>query len=200
MTIGFINEFDWKRIIYRMLYPGVLGSMIFDLLDPVRDFTLFLFPRLALALIFVIDYHHMTVGLDVEKNDNANPGLDLLIAILFCSSYFFLAHIDKAEQNSCFRCMMSLIFLTFAFLLIFLYEVRFVKFVKRVDMLRLMPTFICIPGVVLVGLSSTFNNVFLPFFFTLITICLSLVFYSIYVSKVDLKNRGRHKGQPLKYK
>ena len=30
------NKKGWKTLVYRLLYPGVLGSMIFDLLDPLR--------------------------------------------------------------------------------------------------------------------------------------------------------------------
>lgn len=70
---------------YRLFYPGVLGSMIFDIADPLRPFQLARIGLLSIAIAFIVDFLHMTVDLNAEESDEAKPFLDGAIAFSFVS-------------------------------------------------------------------------------------------------------------------
>jgi hypothetical protein len=79
--------------VYNLFYPSILGSILFDYVDPVRfgDIDrLFLFPVL---LAFVIDYWHM------KNNIHAHTGsrwgfriVDIGVTLLFLVSYYTFSH------------------------------------------------------------------------------------------------------------
>jgi len=94
----------WDDLVYSLFYPSILGSIIFDYVDPIRfgDIDrLFLFPVL---LAFVIDYWHM------KNNDHAHEGstwgfrfIDIGITLLFLVSYYtFSRAFTKTIPNNAY--------------------------------------------------------------------------------------------------
>ncbi len=91
----------WDDLVYSLFYPSILGSIIFDYVDPIRfgdTDRLFLLPVL---LAFVIDYWHM------KNNDHAHEGstwgfrfIDIGITLLFLVSYYTFSHaFSKTPPN-----------------------------------------------------------------------------------------------------
>ena len=177
-----------KVIVYRLLYPGVLGSMIFDLLDPLRIVSVAKIPLLFIGLTFVVDFYHMTINLDAENKKNANrwlAWLDALISILFCFAYFVLAPITKRESERVFPtyvyCLFSLILLAVTHLIIVLYEVGFSRLLKKRNFERFLPFTICCMGAFLVYF---FGGVYLDrslLRITIVVTSLSFIVYMVYV-------------------
>ena len=82
-----------SKLAYQLIYPGVLGSMIFDLADPFRGVSMIWGCSLLIALCFVVDYLHLTLNLcpDGRATHWLQPIGDIVIALLFCLSYFAIA-------------------------------------------------------------------------------------------------------------
>ncbi|HBE71389.1 MAG TPA: hypothetical protein DDW52_24850 [Planctomycetaceae bacterium] len=85
----------WSGFAYDLLYPGVLGSMIFDLLDPLRLASPLQLALLAIAVTFAVDYLHLRFNLGIPsaegRETNSRPTIDIMIASLFCLGYFTIA-------------------------------------------------------------------------------------------------------------
>lgn len=104
---------------YRLFYPGVLGSMIFDIAEPLRPFQLARIGLLSIAIAFIVDSLHMTVDLNAEESDEAKPFLDGAIAFSFCFAYFALTRVTALsadESRFPFYCGLSLLLLALALL------------------------------------------------------------------------------------
>jgi hypothetical protein len=93
------NVEGWKELAYSLFYPGVLGSMIFDVLDPLRSRSWTMLALICIALAFATDFLHMVVDLEARKKETSKWWLDVIIAGIFCGSYFFLAHTTKALET-----------------------------------------------------------------------------------------------------
>jgi hypothetical protein len=89
----------FNQLAYQLIYPAVLGSIIFDLADPFRVMSEARIVGFLICLCFVVDYLHMTLNL---CKDGASPhkygaAIDILIALLFCLSYFSLSRTTVPE-------------------------------------------------------------------------------------------------------
>src|SRR4030042_3495461 len=89
-----------RSLVYDLFYPGVLGSMIFDIFDPLRPGKIYKIPLFVIAITFMTDFFHMTNNLKAQTNQNSKPlinilkkSTDAIIAAMFCLSYFFYAKI-----------------------------------------------------------------------------------------------------------
>ena len=89
----------FQLLVYDLLYPGVLGSMIFDLFDPVRAPTETTASLLIIAIIFALDYLHMRFNIEATHSHNARPLIDAMIAFAFCFGYFALAATTNDQFN-----------------------------------------------------------------------------------------------------
>ena len=103
----------WLKVTYFLVYPGLAGSMLFDILDPFRFFELFdpqhwglaivRLSQILILLTLVVDFMHLFVHLDAEKRNvtplgvKIKPRLDLAIAVLLCLSFFSLAFTSRLE-------------------------------------------------------------------------------------------------------
>jgi hypothetical protein len=111
----------WKDLVYSLVYPGILGSMIFDIVDPLRDPNLV---RLSLGMIvgiFVIDYWHMKNNLRRFHSSYPLVVCDLLIAGCFAASYYALTKItgkDFPAAGIPNNCRAGLLWLLAAFIFI----------------------------------------------------------------------------------
>ena len=141
----------WANLVYDLGYPGLLGSMLFDIVDPLRHLP---FAGLGLAGIifaYMIDYMHMTV--DLKSPDEKRPLqiiLDASIAIFFCLAYFFLTRVtvsvkDIPVSEYPWWCRWALVFLGGAYLIIFMYERRGWRISWR-GSTRLLPLLIVMVG------------------------------------------------------
>mgnify|MGYP001195302244 CR=1 FL=1 len=118
----------FNQLAYQLIYPAVLGSIIFDLADPLREFSETRFVGFIIGFYFIIDYLHMTINLcDNNESEHKYGGLiDIIIAFLFCFSYFSLARTttgtpDLTSINTYY--LYTLIFISLAQILIILYEI-----------------------------------------------------------------------------
>ena len=187
----------WKLFIYKLLYPGIVGSMIFDMLDPLRPIPdMVIDPHIiwgtrVIAAAFVADFFHMVVDLKAETSKRTFPCLDAAIAITFCLAYFWLTKLtappDKAGPRPSFTCGSSLMFLGMAFFLIYKYERLWKKRFDCHDLVRLISLVICGAGLVTVLLSSAFSANPWSVRPTFIAIALSSFIYTIYVLRLGHK-------------
>jgi len=73
-----------QRLVYDFFYPGILGSILYDIL-PI-EFSVIFFIKLTMVLFFGIDYFHLYFLMDkkfkqLEKDTWTYVGFDLLVAI-----------------------------------------------------------------------------------------------------------------------
>jgi hypothetical protein len=79
----------WNDLVYNLFYPSILGSIIFDYLDPIRfgDVDrLFLY---AVPLVFVADYWHMKNT--IRAHISSRPmfrAIDIIVTLVFLASYY----------------------------------------------------------------------------------------------------------------
>ena len=99
----------WDDLVYNMFYPSILGSVVFDYVDPLR-FSLWNIDRLFLLpalLSFVVDYWHMKN--DILANEGSKLGfrvldkpgfrvLDVVITLFFLFSYYTFSYALTKEQ------------------------------------------------------------------------------------------------------
>ena len=90
----------FRKLVYNLLYPGVLGSMLFDLFDPVRLPSLTQVSLVLIAVLFMLDYLHMQFNLGADKSRNSRPLIDALIAIAYCFGYFTLSATTDEQFKS----------------------------------------------------------------------------------------------------
>jgi len=127
-------------VVYKLLYPGIIGSMFFDLLDPLRysktllpssldDKAIFI-ARFAVLLIFVFDYVHLrSLRKILGKSTIKNHIHDLSIAVMYSFGYFALGRasvevLGDADRTSNIANWGTIgcVFLSIAFLLVFAYK------------------------------------------------------------------------------
>ena len=101
----------FSQFVYYLWYPGVLGSMLYDLLQgPGDDHRIYL-GRLLVTFVYSVDYVHLFHDLPTttEKLGPQAPILDGLIALGFGLA---AASLERAPGEACFL----LIVLSIAFL------------------------------------------------------------------------------------
>ena len=88
------------RFVYHLWYPGVLGSMLYDLLQGPGDNYQVYFGRLLVAIVYSVDYVHLFHDLSETTQELGfqAPVLDFLIALGFGLSASFL---DTIPSLSC---------------------------------------------------------------------------------------------------
>ena len=145
----------FNQLVYTLFYPGVLGSMIFNLADPLRDISIVWFCTLLVGACFIVDYLYLTLHL--LPNGRAStiwqPVGDLLIAISFCFSYFLIARADvldfgAPEQDRAI--LLALVFLFLSQALILIYDVALKKFKTMLDIVQATGPAIGIAALILV--------------------------------------------------
>jgi hypothetical protein len=137
----------FSQLTYQLIYPAILGSIIFDLFDPFRSFTTVRVVSLLIGILFVVDYLHMTLNLCKDGTSELKYGAlaDMVIAFLLCWSYFALAKTtgDKFTGHSVDYYKISLGLVLVANFFILLYE----KFLdKELFFINIIPMFFSIIG------------------------------------------------------
>jgi len=117
----------FNQLAYQLIYPAVLGSIIFDLADPFRAMTEVRIVGFFICLCFIVDYLHMTLNLckDGVSPHKYGAAVDILIALLFCLSYFSLSRTtvpDFDESLLKTYLLYSLGYIFLANLVILIYE------------------------------------------------------------------------------
>jgi len=158
-------EKAYSQLAYQLIYPGVLGSMIFDIADPMRSFTTVTFISVLIALCFVVDYLHMTLNLceDGVPSHKAAPFIDICIAFLFCFSYFSLSKtgIDNSSGGTVEAFLRCLGFLLLGQAFIIFYELMINSWsFGRLDKLDVVVFIVILLGIISVYLNtSSFESV-----------------------------------------
>jgi hypothetical protein len=179
------NKTGWKVFIYSLLYPGVLGSMIFDILDPMRPWVEIKIALIAIAVMFSMDFLHMKVDLKHKHNNGVLLLTDALIAILFSIAYFLLAQTTVYESRicspTCTQCLLSLAFLAVTHLCIVFYEVPPTQTLVKRDFFRLLPFYICLIAICGVAFSDALGSKLVSSRVTIIGDLSSSIAYGIFV-------------------
>lgn len=132
----------FSQLTYQLIYPAILGSIIFDLFDPFRSFDTVRIVSLLIGISFVIDYLHMTLNLCKDGTSELKHGAlaDMLIAFVFCWSYFALAKTtsDKFTGDPVIFYKISLGLTLVAHLFIIIYEVILIKKLLIINILPLI--------------------------------------------------------------
>src|SRR5437016_4165751 len=85
----------WEDFIYALVYPAVLGSMVYDLLQfgfppKVPEIT-----SISVAALYCLDYLHLRNDLRLSNGPHRSlydVSLDGLVAILFGGAYWRVSH------------------------------------------------------------------------------------------------------------
>lgn len=111
-------ESGYHEIVYTLVYPGVLASMLYDLYQFVTGSEKYVYPgvMLLIILIYLLDYFHLFVDL---KKLHSFPiwycSLDLLIAVLFglAFAYAKVGSLRKSEFSIVSSFMLMLVYSMF---------------------------------------------------------------------------------------
>lgn len=180
------KENAFSRLAYQLIYPGVLGSMLFDLADPFRDPSLIWLCTLLIALCFIVDYLHLTLNLLPEGSapHSFQPFMDIIIALLFCVSYFAIARAATPDVNSppqTLNVIIALFLLMIAHALIIIYDLLVDQIKGFIDF---VPLICSTTGVVLIISISTPKTLF---WLTSIILGVILITYIIRIINIDLR-------------
>lgn len=186
-----LDDYDgWHNLVYRLIYPGILGSMIFDFADPLRDRNIATMGLFCIILSYMFDYLHLNHDLNRGKIQSKHLKWlflfgDFIIALLFCVAYFSLSQITSKKvcrADYLDYCVMALAFLQINYLFIYLYDVLYKSYLGK----HRVYTHIILLPVVLIFL--VLNLVYLPGLFSvfLIECCIlfTCIIYGVYVFEV----------------
>ncbi len=157
----------FNQLAYQLIYPAVLGSIIFDLADPFRVMTEVRVVGFFICLCFIVDYLHMTLNLCKDGTSPYKYGaaIDILIALLFCLSYFSLSRttIPDFDENYLKTYLLySLGYISLAHLVILLYEVPMNK-IRNINIYEYIPLGISCTGLFVLFYSSKQNAIHIVF-------------------------------------
>ena len=102
----------WHQLTYGLIYPAVLGSMLYDVLHLstlMRDPEVFI-GKLCIIIFYCLDYLHLHIDYDSDNERNRNPcaiASDMGIALLLGIAYWDLS------QNSS-RLLLWILLLVFS--------------------------------------------------------------------------------------
>ena len=168
--------------------------MLFDLADPFRDPSLVWLCTLLVTLCFIVDYLHLSLNLlpDGRAEHAFQPFLDILIALLFCVSYFCLARINElpneqtgniVKDNAVLNATASLFLILIAQALILIYD----SLLEEVDgLIDYLPIIFSLLGTVMMVSIGNDDNVF---WLTAIFILSILFSYIFRIVHIDLRKK-----------
>lgn len=97
-----INDIDkWNNLAYELIYPALLGSMIYDLMpqSSVKYFTVKNFIKIVIVLFYILDFLHLYGDLKAKENKSwLRLILDLLVSFIFVG-IFVLVKLDLDELS-----------------------------------------------------------------------------------------------------
>jgi hypothetical protein len=152
------NFEKWRDLVYNLVYPGILGSMLFDIADPLRDYHPARWGLYFIVLLFVTDYWHLKHHL---SNVIVHAGLiilDFAIVIGFAFSYFALTKVTAKDINPTDVLNYSLLSQcgligTFTFILAhdLLGQPKF----RKADLLKVIPILVWAAGIAIICLATS---------------------------------------------
>jgi hypothetical protein len=151
------KENPYHKVVYGLLYPGVLGSMLFDIFDPVRINQGSRWMLAPIGLAFIADFWHLNANLEGRlKSTRARQTADLLIATGFTLGYFIMSYLVTEKTNyqngstylpeSAWLCVAGLSLLSAVHLGIALYEIYLKIDFPRLKVVNVLPTAVCVAG------------------------------------------------------
>ncbi|GEM_PF-2736812 len=105
---------SWSIFVFSLLYPGILGSIIYDISNLIRGshFDWFNITQLFIVLIFISDYMHIYFDLNDElKFSNYRLIIDCLIPLCFGAIYWSMTREDFTSLFFILSIVMGLIFI-----------------------------------------------------------------------------------------
>jgi hypothetical protein len=88
------DRIGWSNFTYNLLYPGILGSMLYDIVRCFREFglgfNLFLITQISLVILYVLDYLHVYIDLDIDRTQKRaiSVAADATLSLMFGFSYW----------------------------------------------------------------------------------------------------------------
>ena len=119
------SKFHWDTFIYGLLYPGFLGSMIYELVDHAKDvnslskyFTLTVIIEVIITFFYCLDYLHLYGDMHpiiTQKYRNKwYYFCDVFSCLLFFFSFVFVK-INKPDYSMVCISLIPLLFLIYKF-------------------------------------------------------------------------------------
>ncbi len=95
---------EWReKIVYELLYAGALGSMLFDLMDPLRSWHWIKIPLAIFVVAFVAGYWHLNVNLQPLLPRTCKRMIwDSFIVVSLTSSYFLFSYLLSDKESFSF--------------------------------------------------------------------------------------------------
>ena len=90
----------WHNFTYRLVYPAVLGSMLYDALSLARHTDIVGWTKLSIVLFYCLDYLHLHADFASDHPNNARwqeTVLDLVVAILLGIAYWSMSREDYSS-------------------------------------------------------------------------------------------------------
>lgn len=104
------NKDAWKGLIYTLLYPALLGSMLYDIFSPAAGFSWNYVTQMILVCIYLVDYLYL-------YNDWMGQGYpgrwqeifcDAVIAVLYRLTFGFVGTGHPTRASLCLIVLYSL--------------------------------------------------------------------------------------------
>jgi len=160
------NKTAWNDLVYNLLYPAILGSMLYDLFSPsVLEKWRFM-SKILIALLYTVDYLHLYNDLNILprlRSKTFSIALDGIIALTF-RAIFSLIILQKLWVPS------LLLFLIFFEFLVYNHRQ------KRPTTFLFPPVVFLLANFIFSFALSRYSSIWL--FFMLLAIFL---YYSVYV-------------------
>jgi hypothetical protein len=109
------DRMAWSDFTYNLLYPGILGSMLYDLIEGFRhpSFDWFLITRITLVSLYVLDYLHAYFDLGENRTQKRalSIAIDAALPLLFGYSYWSMTREGLRATGICLFIASVIIFL-----------------------------------------------------------------------------------------
>ena len=102
----------WKGLIYTLLYPALLGSMLYDIFSPSAGFSWNYVAQITLVCIYLVDYLYLYNDWMSEGYPNGWHEIicDGIISVLYRLSFGFVGRYHPAGASICLVLLFSLYF------------------------------------------------------------------------------------------
>ena len=110
------NKEAWDDLVYNLLYPGVLGSMIYDIAGFLRAsqaFDWFAITKVLIVVLYATDYLHLRFDLKPARVASGEWAfLDAIIALLFAAGSLSMS---RENLVGLFVCLVIITLLFFVY-------------------------------------------------------------------------------------
>src|SRR5688572_29874258 len=112
----------WGSLIYNLIYPGFVGSMIYELVESSKDvntivqyFTVITSIKLIFTVFYCVDYMHLYVDMNDTVQDEKRDWIYLLCDVAASLLFFFSFVLVKLEKDNDSTLLLAIVPICFLF-------------------------------------------------------------------------------------